>query len=78
MEWYLAMALLLGTVCVAMFLGLPVALAFFAANVLGTFLFINGDIVTGTHCIGYSICIAGMLWYAHPTAHKPRGSSLPK
>lgn len=44
MEWYLAMALLLGTVCVAMFLGLPVALAFFAANVLGTFLFINGDI----------------------------------
>ena len=28
----------------AMFLGLPVALAFFAANVLGTFLFINGDI----------------------------------
>jgi len=44
MEWYLAMLLLLGTVCVAMFLGLPVALAFFAANVLGTFLFINGDI----------------------------------
>ncbi|GHP11363.1 hypothetical protein PPROV_001009100 [Pycnococcus provasolii] len=40
--------------------------------------FINGDIVTGTHCFGYSICIAGMLWYAHPTAHKPRGSSLPK
>ena len=44
MEWYLAMLLLLGTVCVAMFLGMPVALAFFAANVLGTFLFINGEI----------------------------------
>jgi len=44
MEWYLALSLLLGTVCVAMFLGMPVALAFFAANVLGTFLFINGDI----------------------------------
>lgn len=44
MEWYLALLLMLGTVCVAMFLGLPVALAFFAANVLGTFLFINGDI----------------------------------
>lgn len=44
MEWYLAFALLLGTVCTAMFLGLPVALAFFTANVLGTFLFINGDI----------------------------------
>ena len=44
LEWYLALSLLLGTVCVAMFLGLPVAFAFFAANVLGTFLFINGDI----------------------------------
>ena len=44
MEWYLALILLLGTVCTAMFIGLPVALAFFAANVLGTALFINGDI----------------------------------
>ncbi len=44
MEWYLALVLLLGTVCTAMFLGMPVALAFFAANVLGTALFINGDI----------------------------------
>ena len=44
MEWYFALVLLLGTVCAAMFLGLPVAFAFFAANVLGTALFINGDI----------------------------------
>ena len=44
MEWYLALNLLLGTVCALMFLGLPVATAFFAANVLGTYLFINGDI----------------------------------
>jgi tripartite ATP-independent transporter DctM subunit len=44
MEWYLALTLMLGAVCIAMFIGLPVALAFFAANVLGTFIFINGDI----------------------------------
>ena len=44
MEWYLALALMLGTVCLIMFIGLPVALAFFAANVLGTYLFISGDI----------------------------------
>ena len=44
MEWYLALLLLLGTVCVAMFLGLPVAFAFFGANVLGTYLFLSGDI----------------------------------
>jgi tripartite ATP-independent transporter DctM subunit len=43
-EWYYALILLLGTVCLLMFMGLPVALAFFAANVLGTFLFISGDI----------------------------------
>ena len=44
MEWYFALSLMLGTVCAFMFLGLPVALSFFAANVLGTYLFINGDI----------------------------------
>lgn len=44
MEWYLALILMLGTVCTAMFIGLPVALAFFAANIVGTFLFINGEI----------------------------------
>lgn len=44
MEWYWAFALLLGTVCLIMFLGMPVAFAFFAANILGTYLFIGGDI----------------------------------
>ena len=44
MEWYTALILLLGTVSVLMFMGLPVALAFFAANVVGTWIFISGDI----------------------------------
>ncbi len=44
MEWYYALTLLLGTVCLFLFMGLPVALAFFAANILGTALFISGDI----------------------------------
>jgi TRAP-type C4-dicarboxylate transport system permease large subunit len=44
MEWYTALILLLGTVCTLMFLGLPVALAFFAANIAGTYIFLNGDI----------------------------------
>jgi len=44
MVWYTALLLLLGTVCSLMFLGLPVALAFFAANIVGTALFIYGDI----------------------------------
>ena len=40
----MAMILLLGTVCLGMFLGLPVAFAFFGANILGTYLFLGGDI----------------------------------
>ncbi len=44
MEWYAAFALLLGTVCLIMFLGMPVAFAFFAANIVGTYLFVGGDI----------------------------------
>ena len=43
MEWYSAMILMLGTVCVIMFMGVPVALAFFAANILGTYLFLGGE-----------------------------------
>jgi len=44
MEWYYAFLLMLGTVVLIMFLGMPVAFAFFAANILGTYLFIGGDI----------------------------------
>lgn len=43
MEWYFALVLMLGTVCIIMFMGIPVAFAFFAANVLGTYLFLGGE-----------------------------------
>ncbi len=41
MAWYNAMLLLLGLVCLLLFLGLPVAFAFFAANLFGTAFFIG-------------------------------------
>ncbi|KIC38998.1 C4-dicarboxylate ABC transporter permease [Ruegeria sp. ANG-R] len=41
MEWYFALSLMLGTVCFFLFLGLPVAFAFIAANLLGTAMFIG-------------------------------------
>ncbi|MEQ8501735.1 MAG: TRAP transporter large permease subunit [Sneathiellaceae bacterium] len=44
MEWYWALILMLGSVVGLMFLGLPVAFAFFGANILGVFLFMRGDI----------------------------------
>ena len=42
MEWYYALILLLGIVCFFLFLGLPVAFAFMAANIFGTAVFVGG------------------------------------
>lgn len=43
MEWYWALALLLGTVMVLMFMGVPVAVAFFGANIVGAIVFLGGE-----------------------------------
>ncbi|WP_335949039.1 MULTISPECIES: TRAP transporter large permease [Salipiger] len=42
MEWYWAMALLLGTIMGLMALGMPVALAFLASNIAGAYVFMGG------------------------------------
>ncbi len=43
MEWYEALALLLGAILVLMGIGMPVALAFLAANILGAWVFMGGE-----------------------------------
>ncbi len=43
MEWYLALALLLGTIMFLMAIGMPVALAFLAANIAGAWIFMGGE-----------------------------------
>ena len=43
MEWYAALALLLGTIVLLMAIGMPVALAFLAANILGAWVFMGGE-----------------------------------
>ncbi|MFT7182356.1 MAG: tripartite ATP-independent transporter DctM subunit, partial [Planctomycetota bacterium] len=43
MEWYEALALLLGAIMVLMALGMPVALAFLAANIIGAWVFMGGS-----------------------------------
>lgn len=43
MEWYEALALLLGTIVFLMAIGMPVALAFLAANIIGAWIFMGGD-----------------------------------
>jgi hypothetical protein len=43
MEWYEALALLLGAILVFMGIGMPVAIAFLAANVIGALVFMGGE-----------------------------------
>jgi len=42
MEWYSALALLLGSILLLMAIGMPVALAFLAANIVGAWIFMGG------------------------------------
>ncbi|WP_102107918.1 TRAP transporter large permease [Oceaniglobus roseus] len=42
MEWYDALAILLGSIVFLMALGMPVALAFLAANLIGAYMFMGG------------------------------------
>lgn len=43
MEWYYALSFLLGMILFFMFLGIPVALAFLAANMIGATIFMGGN-----------------------------------
>jgi tripartite ATP-independent transporter DctM subunit len=43
MTWYLALALMVGSICVLMTLGIPIAFAFFLTNLVGAFIFLGGQ-----------------------------------
>ena len=43
MEWYAALGLLIGSIIVLMAIGMPVALAFLAANIVGAWVFMGGE-----------------------------------
>jgi len=43
MEWYESLGLLLGSILVLMAIGMPVALAFLAANIVGAWVFMGGE-----------------------------------
>jgi hypothetical protein len=43
MEWYEALALLVGSIMFLMALGMPVALAFLTANIIGAWVFMGGE-----------------------------------
>jgi len=58
MEWYWALTILLGGVVALLLCGLPVALAFFAVNIAGTFVFLRGDIGLTAMPIEYAFSIS--------------------
>ncbi|MCF3593348.1 TRAP transporter large permease subunit [Rhodobacteraceae bacterium LMO-12] len=58
MEWYWALALLLGGAVGLLILGLPVAFAFFAANIAGAWYFMRGEIGLSLMPIEYALSIA--------------------
>ena len=58
MEWYWALALLLGGAVGLLILGLPVAFAFFAANIAGAWFFMRGEIGLSLMPIEYVLSIA--------------------
>ena len=43
MEWYESLGLLLGAILALMAIGMPVALAFLAANIIGAWVFMGGE-----------------------------------
>jgi tripartite ATP-independent transporter DctM subunit len=58
MEWYWALSMLLGGVVLLMLAGVPVAFAFFAVNLVGTFLFMRGEIGLSLMPIEYVFAIS--------------------
>ncbi len=57
MEWYWALMLLLGGAVGLLIIGLPVAFAFFTANILGAFIFLRGEIGLSLMPIEYALSI---------------------
>ncbi len=57
MEWYWALALLLGGAVSLLMLGLPVAFAFFSANIVGAYIFMRGSIGLSLTPIEYALSV---------------------
>lgn len=58
MEWYWALAILLGGAVGLLLLGLPVVFAFFAANLAGAWFFMRGEVGLSLIPIEYALSIA--------------------
>ena len=58
MEWYWALTMLLGGVVFLMLLGVPVAFSFIAVNIVGTFIFLRGEVGLSLMPIEYVFSIS--------------------
>ena len=58
MAWYSALALMVGSICVLMTVGVPIAFAFFLTNLVGAFIFLGGQAGLGAFIQGSMSAIA--------------------
>lgn len=58
MAWYFALALMVGSICVLMTIGIPIAFAFFLTNLVGSFIFLGGQAGIGAFIRGSMSAIA--------------------
>jgi tripartite ATP-independent transporter DctM subunit len=56
--WYFALALMVGSICVLMTIGIPIAFAFFLTNLVGAFIFLGGQAGIGAFIQGSMSAIA--------------------
>lgn len=58
MAWYLALTLMVGSICVLMTIGVPIAFAFFLTNLIGAYIFLGGQAGLGAFIQGSMSAIA--------------------
>jgi tripartite ATP-independent transporter DctM subunit len=56
--WYSALAMMVGSICVLMTIGVPIAFAFFVTNLVGAFIFLGGQAGIGAFIQGSMSAIA--------------------
>jgi tripartite ATP-independent transporter DctM subunit len=56
--WYLALTLMVGSICVLMTIGVPIAFAFFLTNLIGAYIFLGGQAGLGAFIQGSMSAIA--------------------
>ena len=72
MDWVSALVLMLGMICAFMALGLPVAFAFFLANIVGALIFLGGGSGLVSFVRGSMASISAVRTWLRPISQRRR------